>query len=58
MTAAEYRAARLRAGLSQAQLARLLGVTVQTVKNREHGRSAVTEEAVVALRAVCLRKRA
>ncbi len=57
MTPDAYRQRRLDAGLSQPELARLLGVSVQAVRDRERGRIRITGEAVVALGAVTGRRR-
>jgi transcriptional regulator with XRE-family HTH domain len=43
------RAARVLAGLSQEELADVLGVSVGTVKRREYGSSALTPEVIMAL---------
>lgn len=52
MEADEYRRMRIETGLTQAELAKLLGVTVITVQARENGRFRITDEAAIALRAV------
>ena len=51
MTAAEYKATREKLGLTQAGLARLLGVSVRTIINREQGRL-ITREAELAIKAL------
>ena len=50
MTPAAYKQERQRRGLTQAALARLLGVTRETVNRRESGRDRITAEAALAIR--------
>ena len=57
MTGDDYRAARLRLGLTQAELASRLGVTATSVARRERGEQRITPEAALALRAVELLNR-
>lgn len=52
MTPADYKAAREALGLTQAQLAERLGVTRATINAREAGRTPITEEASLAIRAL------
>jgi transcriptional regulator with XRE-family HTH domain len=52
MTPADYKAARERLGLTQEQLAELVGVTVRTIASRESGQHAVSREAEIAIRAI------
>ena len=49
MTAAEYRAARVAAHLTQQQLANAVGVAPNTIARRERGERPVTPEAAAAL---------
>lgn len=49
MTSTEYKALREKLGLTQAELAALLGVTRKTINARENG-AKITEEAALALR--------
>jgi len=49
MTAAEYRAARVAAGLTQRQAAEAIGVAPNTIARRERGERPVTPEAAAAL---------
>ena len=49
MTAAEYRAARVAAHLTQQQLATAIGVAPNTIARRERGERPVTPEAAAAL---------
>ena len=48
----DYRAARVAAGLTQAELADLVGVTAQTIKRLERGRLDVTKPVLLAARYV------
>jgi DNA-binding XRE family transcriptional regulator len=50
MTPSSYRAHRRQLGLTQAQLAALLGVTRETVCRREKGTAEISNEAALALR--------
>jgi DNA-binding XRE family transcriptional regulator len=54
MSPGEYKENRLKLGLSQAALAKRLGVSRETVSNRERdtGRSRINEEAAIAIRAL------
>ena len=52
MTPAEYRAHREKLGLTQAELAALLGVPRESISRRENGEQRITAEAVLALRAI------
>lgn len=52
MTAAEYASLRGEAGLTQAELAELLGVHKMSISKRERGVRAIDREAEIALRAV------
>ena len=49
MTAAEYKGLRIAAGLTQLELAERLGVSEQTVKNRESARHPIPPEAALAV---------
>lgn len=49
MDGKEYRALRMMLGLSQAELADVVGVHVQTVKAREAGRTPVRKEAELSI---------
>jgi DNA-binding XRE family transcriptional regulator len=49
MDKAEYRSIRLKLGLSQSGLARLVGVTRETVNKRESGLNVITQEAELAI---------
>lgn len=49
MTADEYRAARVAAGLTQRQVADRVGVAVNTVARRERGERPICPEAAAAL---------
>ena len=49
MTAQEYRAARVAAGLTQLQAAEAIGVAPNTIARRERGERPITPEAAAAL---------
>ena len=49
MTPTQYRAARVARGLRQKQLAALLGVTRETVGQRERGQVRISTEAALAI---------
>jgi DNA-binding XRE family transcriptional regulator len=50
MTAEQYRSTRASLGLTQAELAELLGVSRDTIIRRESGESQITREIEVAIR--------
>jgi transcriptional regulator with XRE-family HTH domain len=52
MTPADYKSARERLGLTQEQLAELVGVSVRTIASRESGQHAVSREAAIAVRSL------
>lgn len=52
MTPADYKSAREKLGLTQEQLAELVGVSVRTIASRESGQHAVSREAAIAIRAL------
>ena len=54
MTADEYRAARQLLGLKQAELAKHLGVTTNTVSRRELGLVPISREADIAIKCLVL----
>ena len=54
MTADEYRAARQRLGLKQAELAQKLGVTTNTVSRRELGLVPISREADIAIKCLVI----
>ena len=52
MTSNQYKATRERLGMTQAQLAAKLGVTVLTVKRRERDGAKIGREAEIAIKAL------
>lgn len=52
MTPSEYRTAREKLGYTQAELAAKLGIPREAIVRREAGTQRITEEAVIALRAI------
>lgn len=52
MTPAAYKAAREKLGLTQEQLAELVGVSARTIASRESGQHAVSREAAIAVRSL------
>lgn len=54
----EYREARIAAGLTQAELAELLGVTKHCIQDRENGRNRITREAELALKTITASRKA
>lgn len=57
MTPADYRASRLKLGLTQAGLAALLGLDPMTISRRERGQVAISREAEHALRVLDVERR-
>lgn len=57
MTPTEYHLLRVSVGLSQVRLAKLLGLTRQTIGARESGTARITPEAAIALKAVVAKQR-
>ena len=58
MTPAEFRDARLKLGLTQVELGRVLGIAGNSVWRKEHGQQEITERDVLSLRALKIPKRA
>lgn len=54
MTGQTYKQERRKRGLTQVELAALLGVRQSTVSDRERGRREIAREAAIALRAIPL----
>tara|TARA_B100000519_G_C14231416_1_gene432563 strand:+ start:1366 stop:1539 length:174 start_codon:yes stop_codon:yes gene_type:complete len=52
MTPDQYKQIRRKLSLTQAGLARILGVTRATINRRETGQVAITEEAAIAIKSV------
>lgn len=50
MTPTEFRALRERLGLSQGELAKLIGIDRNSVWRKEHGQRAITERDVIMLK--------
>lgn len=57
MTSAEYRALREASGLTQAELAYELGVSMNTISRRERGSRGISKENVIALKEILKRYR-
>ena len=56
MTPSEYQQKRKKLGLTQTELARLLGIARETVSRRENGHDELSKEAVLAIQALANKK--